>query len=197
LYNWLSTAVESGSAKNLIKNNSVGRAFLPVEREATGKSARPTKSRNSSTKFRFVLPADDSPTIEVIFWRRAMMFRVLDSLLCVSLCVLVGCADSAGPVAQPTATPTSGAVASASGGEEAKIEAAINELSEEDRELAKAQKFCAVAATGRLGSMGKPVKVMVDGKPVFLCCEGCESEALKNPEETLAKVEKLKEASAK
>ncbi len=125
-----------------------------------------------------------------------MLFRVLCLPLCVSLFVVVGCSESAGPAAKPT-TPAAGTTAAAPAGEDAKIEAAINELDEADRELAMAQKFCAVAATGRLGSMGKPFKVMVDGKPIFLCCEGCESEALKNPEETLAKVEKLKEAAAK
>ena len=123
-----------------------------------------------------------------------MLFRV--SCCVLSLSVVVGCTESATPVAKPTA-PATGAAPKAPSGEDAKIQAAINELSEEDRELAKAQKFCAVAATGRLGSMGKPVKIMVEGKPVFLCCEGCESEALKNPEETLAKVEKLKAESAK
>ncbi len=126
-----------------------------------------------------------------------MLFRTVCCLLSVSLFVATGCADNAGTAAKPPATPTSGTVAKETSGEDSKIEAAINELSEEDRELAKAQKFCAVAATGRLGSMGKPYKVMVEGKPVFLCCEGCESEALKNPEETLAKVEQLKAASAK
>ncbi len=126
-----------------------------------------------------------------------MLFRAICGLLCVSLLALLGCSESAGPVAKPTAMPALGTATKEPVGEDAKIEAAINELSDEDRELAKAQKFCAVAATGRLGSMGKPFKVMVEGKPVFLCCEGCESEALKNPEETLAKVEKLKEASAK
>ena len=34
-----------------------------------------------------------------------------------------------------------------------------------------------------------------DGKPVFLCCKGCEKEAKANPEETLAKVDKLKAAN--
>lgn len=126
-----------------------------------------------------------------------MLFRTVCCLLSASLFVAVGCAENSGTTAKPPATPASGTAEKGASGEDAKIEAAINELSEEDRELAKAQKFCAVAATGRLGSMGKPVKIMVEGKPVFLCCEGCESEALKNPEETLAKVEKLKAESAK
>jgi hypothetical protein len=42
-----------------------------------------------------------------------------------------------------------------------------------------------------LGSMGPPVKVIVQGQPVFLCCAGCEMEAQEHAEETLKKLEKL------
>ena len=125
-----------------------------------------------------------------------MLFRAICGLLCLSTFVIFGCADGGGSAAKPTTPATTSTAATAPLGEDAKIEAAINELAEEDREVAKAQKFCAVAEKGRLGSMGKPFKLMMEGKPVFLCCEGCEGDALKNPEETLAKVEKLKEASA-
>ena len=48
----------------------------------------------------------------------------------------------------------------------------------------------------RLGSMGVPVKVMIDRKPVFLCCKGCRRKALANPDATLAKVEELKTKKA-
>jgi Cu/Ag efflux protein CusF len=40
--------------------------------------------------------------------------------------------------------------------------------------------------------MGPPVKVQIDGQPVFLCCAGCEEKALANPKQTLAKVAELK-----
>ena len=33
---------------------------------------------------------------------------------------------------------------------------------------------------------------MIKGQPVFLCCKACEDDALENPDQTLAKVEKLK-----
>ncbi|HSQ57086.1 MAG TPA: heavy metal-binding domain-containing protein [Gemmata sp.] len=43
----------------------------------------------------------------------------------------------------------------------------------DDKELIAKQKICPV--TGKaLGSMGAPVKVIVDGRPVFICCDGCE-----------------------
>jgi hypothetical protein len=75
--------------------------------------------------------------------------------------------------------------------QEAKIQAARAKLSPEDRTLVDAQEWCAVGGS-RLGSMGTPLKVMVKGQPVFLCCGGCEDEAKAEPEKTLAKVEELK-----
>lgn len=76
--------------------------------------------------------------------------------------------------------------------EEAKVEAALSRLSSEDRQLAEAQQYCPVLSDSRLGSMGVPVKVMVEGQPVFLCCDGCKKQALAKPAKTLAKVAELK-----
>src|SRR4051794_8200601 len=66
------------------------------------------------------------------------------------------------------------------------------QLSDEEQKLVAEQEYCAVHSDNRLGSMGKPYKVMVKGEPVFLCCDGCEKEALKDPDATLAKVAELK-----
>jgi hypothetical protein len=79
--------------------------------------------------------------------------------------------------------------------ETAEITAALEELSPDDRSLARQQRFCAVLNDSRLGSMGAPVKVMIEGQPVFLCCEGCQETALANPKETIATVAKLKNAN--
>ncbi len=103
-------------------------------------------------------------------------------LLCVvalsfGTCFVVGCGE------KPAPTP-----------DEGKFSAAIAKLPEADRAAATAQKFCVVEDKSRLGSMGMPFKIMVEGQPVFLCCAGCEDEALKDPQATLAKVEKLKAA---
>ncbi|MDB5309959.1 MAG: hypothetical protein JWO38_4161 [Gemmataceae bacterium] len=62
------------------------------------------------------------------------------------------------------------------------VAAGLDKLSPADRKAAEAQKFCAVQDTIRLGSMGTPVKVTVNGKDVFLCCEGCRDAALKDLE---------------
>jgi hypothetical protein len=39
-----------------------------------------------------------------------------------------------------------------------------------------------------LGKMGQPVKMLLDEKPVFLCCKGCIRKVEKAPEQYLAKV---------
>jgi hypothetical protein len=77
---------------------------------------------------------------------------------------------------------------------DAAILAAMARLSPEDRKMAQAQRFCPVNAESRLGSMGTPLKVIVDGQVVFICCSGCRNEVLANPQEAIAKVKKLKEA---
>ena len=80
---------------------------------------------------------------------------------------------------------------------EADIQASLAKLSSDDRKLAEAQKFCAIMTTNRLGVMGTPLKVMIKGQPVFLCCRGCQSKALAKPDATLATVAALVKANAK
>jgi hypothetical protein len=63
----------------------------------------------------------------------------------------------------------------------------IDKLPPADRELALAQHVCPVTGAP-LGSMGVPVKVMVEGRPVFLCCKGCESQVKSNPKAILKKL---------
>jgi RND family efflux transporter MFP subunit len=76
--------------------------------------------------------------------------------------------------------------------EDAKVKANLDKLSAEDRPLAEAQGFCPILPQNRLGSMGKPVMIMVKGQPVFLCCQGCKDQALAKEDQTLANVEKMK-----
>jgi hypothetical protein len=103
------------------------------------------------------------------------------TLLLLSLClppVLVGCTSSPSP--RNTAA------------DEAKIKANLAKLDPEDRKLAEEQKYCAVENENRLGEMDVPVKVVVKGEPVFLCCKSCRKEAEANPDKTLAKVKELR-----
>jgi hypothetical protein len=69
-------------------------------------------------------------------------------------------------------------------------------LEAEDRKLAERQRFCAVQGGIRLGSMGVPLKVMLKGQPVFLCCEACLKKAQADPDRTLDQVKKFSAKSA-
>ncbi|MCA9150494.1 MAG: hypothetical protein KDA92_14385 [Planctomycetales bacterium] len=64
----------------------------------------------------------------------------------------------------------------------------LAELSAEDHQLALAQAICPVSKA-KLGSMGAPPKVDVDGREVFICCEGCREELLKDPAGYLANLQ--------
>jgi hypothetical protein len=123
--------------------------------------------------------------------------RLSTALSAVSIFTLAGCYGSSTPPSKPptpaVAQPPSAApkAADKAAEKEVKIKEERAKLSEQDRALVEAQEWC-VATPHRLGEMGPPVKVMVKDKPVFLCCDGCEAEALANPDKTLAKVEELK-----
>jgi hypothetical protein len=67
------------------------------------------------------------------------------------------------------------------------IEQALSALAPEDRQLAVKQKLCPVTDEP-LGSMGAPVRVVLQGRPVFLCCAGCETELRAKPDRYLAKL---------
>ena len=101
-------------------------------------------------------------------------------------------ASAAGPALPPEAPSAEQAKAKSA---DERIKAALAKLSSDDRKLAEAQRFCAVETENRLGSMGKPVKVMIEGQPVFLCCAGCEDAAKDEQEKTLQRVKKLKHDS--
>ena len=111
----------------------------------------------------------------------------------VSAFLSVGCASKQ-ETTQP-ATPESDSSSTVEPGQ-SDVERELAKLPEEDRELALSQKVCPV--TGELlGSMGVPIKVTVDGRSLFICCEGCEEEVKKNFDEYVAKLEKPSDAQSK
>jgi YHS domain-containing protein len=63
----------------------------------------------------------------------------------------------------------------------------LAELSADDRAAAEKQRVCPVSGEV-LGSQGKPVKVTVKGKTVYLCCADCEEAIKKDPDKYLAKL---------
>lgn len=70
-----------------------------------------------------------------------------------------------------------------------KMKAALAKLSPEDAASAEKQHLCPVSGD-MLGIMGAPIKVDVNGQPVWICCEGCRDPLLENPEEYLAKLKR-------
>lgn len=109
-----------------------------------------------------------------------------------ALLLVAGCAKQPGQ--QGGAAPSSAAVQTpqTTQDEAATIQEARASLSAEDRRLVEAQEFCPIMTTSRLGSMGTPLKILINEQPVFLCCKGCQRKALANPEKTLAMVAELK-----
>ena len=73
--------------------------------------------------------------------------------------------------------------------EAAAIAQSLSKLSDGDLQLARKQTICPVAQL-KLGTMGAPIKVNVDGRSVFICCEGCRAELLKEPSKYLARLPK-------
>ena len=131
------------------------------------------------------------------------MTRVLTPLfacgLTAAFVAAAGC-GSAGTTTQTTAkshetAATDAKPADGKAGEEKGVAAERAKLSPEDRALVEAQEWC-VESNERLGEMGPPIKLMVKGQPVFVCCDGCKKDALKDPDKTLAKVEELKKKKA-
>jgi hypothetical protein len=64
------------------------------------------------------------------------------------------------------------------------IDAALGQLSPQDQRLARSQRICPVTKLP-LGSMGIPEKLVVDGRTVFICCEGCADPLRAEPEKQL------------
>lgn len=79
---------------------------------------------------------------------------------------------------------------------EAEVQAALAKLSPEDRKLAAEQGYCANEQQSKLGSMGTPLKVIVKGRPAFVCCESCSKRVLADPDRTLAAVDALRAKTA-
>ncbi|EGF24912.1 MULTISPECIES: hypothetical protein [Rhodopirellula] len=69
----------------------------------------------------------------------------------------------------------------------AKMMPGLKELSPEDYKSAMAQHMCPVSGE-MLGTMGAPEKVDVDGKSVWICCDGCKDKLLADPDKYLAKL---------
>jgi hypothetical protein len=114
--------------------------------------------------------------------KEMMMSRFLILGLAASFLLGIGC--SAENTSTPAAAPEASNEAS-----DVEATAALAELSPTDQAAAAAQKICPVSDQ-TLGSMGTPIKVTVDGRDVFVCCEGCVDELRSKFDEYVAKLEK-------
>lgn len=131
---------------------------------------------------------------------KVFLFASLAALLAIGA-ILTGCAKQQPSPEPPEASQGQPAATGHEGHEHAasddaehsehamhgEHEDALAELSPEDRALAEKQKTCPVSGAP-LGAMGKPYKVTVQGRTVFLCCPDCEPKIKANPEEYLAKL---------
>ena len=106
---------------------------------------------------------------------------------------LGGCQGNAPPSPSANATPQPEMEHTAV--DETEVEKAIGGLAESDQVSARAQKFCAVNKNERLGSMGVPVKIDVQGTPAFLCCAGCKRYATLHPDKVLTNLQELASAN--
>jgi Cu(I)/Ag(I) efflux system membrane fusion protein len=71
----------------------------------------------------------------------------------------------------------------------AKMMPGLKELSPEDYKSAMAQHMCPVSGE-MLGTMGAPEKVDVNGKAVWICCDGCKDKLRADPDKYLTKLNK-------
>lgn len=69
----------------------------------------------------------------------------------------------------------------------------VSTSSTADKAAIDQQRVCAVAGS-RLGGMGTPVKVTMNGQSLFLCCKGCVGKVEKDPAGYFAKAAQLRTA---
>lgn len=76
-------------------------------------------------------------------------------------------------------------------GFDAKMLAAIQMLPDEEQQPALEQVICPVTKY-KLGSMGVPPKAIIDGKAIYLCCEGCREGLMEDPQGYLTLLQTMK-----
>lgn len=78
-----------------------------------------------------------------------------------------------------------------------KVQANLEKLSPEDRTAAESQVFCPAMEQQKLGGMGVPIKVEVEGETIFVCCQGCVKFVKDNPKQAKDKVAEFKSKASK
>jgi len=106
-------------------------------------------------------------------------------LLAVVLATVAGC----NPNPPAVAPPATGGSAEQSDSDMKKMKVELAKLSPGDAASAEKQHICPVTDK-MLGTMGAPQKVDVNGKQVWICCDGCREELLTNKDTYLVKLKK-------
>jgi hypothetical protein len=110
-------------------------------------------------------------------------------LLVLSLALSVGVAGCGSEKQVEPATHESHSHDEHAAHEKTEVSDAFAGLSPADRVAAIAQKMCPVSDQ-ELGSMGTPIKVVVEGREVFVCCQGCVDELKDNFDKYATKLAK-------
>lgn len=114
-------------------------------------------------------------------WKLLFSTMILTAALGFGLTGCGQCGPGLAPKQATNAPPPVGAVTPASAAEDV---SGLSELNEADRKLAEKQKICPKTRE-LLGSMGKPYKMTLKGREIFLCCEGCKEAVEKDPDKYL------------
>lgn len=107
--------------------------------------------------------------------------RLLWTAASMSIVVFASCGTNADP------DPSTGTAPETSRVEIPEEMSGVAELPEAEQGAALEQKICPVSDEP-IGSMGKPIKVPVEGQDVYVCCEGCVDMVKENPTKYLAKL---------
>jgi hypothetical protein len=113
-------------------------------------------------------------------------FAVVPCFAAAVLSLALGCSNNPNP---PAVNPPAASGNASGSSDMEKMKAELAKLSPEDAASAEKQHVCLVTDK-MLGTMGPPVKVDVDGKTIWMCCEGCRDELTTNKETYLAKLKK-------
>jgi Cu(I)/Ag(I) efflux system membrane fusion protein len=99
-----------------------------------------------------------------------------------------GTPSRGGSTSAPAATRADGDDARASSPQASdKVQANLAKLPEADRKLAVAQGVCPISGLP-LGSMGVPETMTVQGRVLFVCCEGCRDQVNQDPQAALSRL---------
>jgi hypothetical protein len=102
----------------------------------------------------------------------------------------------AGCQAKPAANGANPTAAKATGAADEEIKASLAKLGPNDRALAEKQQYCAVMPQVRLGEMGTPIKLTVNGQAMFVCCHNCVRSANDDPATALAQLKEIQARAA-